>query len=201
MNRERGRPRNFETDEALDQALTVFWRHGFQGASLQDLTQAMGLSKPSLYAAFGDKEALYLKCLNRYVERLVEGNSGILNSEKNVVVAIEKLLRTIATLVCDPSLPGGCFIVTGTSGCGNVNTPALVEQGLRSAILENEALLLQRLVRAKKEKQLPEKTNVESLAIFFSTTITGLSVMAKSGTSLEKANRVIDMAMLAMPVK
>ena len=66
MTGERGRPRNFDADTALDRALEVFWRHGFQGASLSELTEAMGLNKPSLYATFGDKESLYLKALDRY---------------------------------------------------------------------------------------------------------------------------------------
>ncbi len=82
MARERGRPRTFDIDFALDRAVEVFWKHGFQDASMQELTDAMGLSKPSLYAAFGDKEALYLKTLERYVALLdgtVAGDEGLID--------------------------------------------------------------------------------------------------------------------------
>src|SRR5207302_2019411 len=111
MTRERGRPRSFDTATVLDRALEVFWKHGFQSASLLELTEATGLSKPSLYAAFGDKESLYLKALDRYVSTRIAQHAAILDTEQNGRRAVEEFLRSIANMLSDPTLPGGCFII------------------------------------------------------------------------------------------
>src|SRR6185369_12537216 len=98
MPAERGRPRSFDTETALERATEVFWRHGFQGASLAELTAATGLSKPSLYAAFGDKEALYLRCLQRYAERATAMQNKWLEHEPEARRAIEGFMRATAQL-------------------------------------------------------------------------------------------------------
>ena len=98
MTHERGRPRSFDPNTALDRALEVFWRHGFQAASLAELTAAMGLSKPSLYAAFGDKESLYLKALERYVALQIAQHIAIFDTEPDTRLALEKFLRTMADM-------------------------------------------------------------------------------------------------------
>ncbi|MES2817413.1 MAG: TetR/AcrR family transcriptional regulator [Pseudomonadota bacterium] len=198
MTRERGRPRSFDPELALDQALQVFWKHGFQGASLQELTLAMGLSKPSLYAAFGDKEGLYLKALERYVRLLVERHAACLE-EPQVRCAVERFLRSLAAMLVDPGLPGGCFIINGTADCGGAYTPEAVEQALRLALQGCEGLLLTRLQRALDEGQLPKATEVDSLAALFGSLIAGLAVLAKSGTPAAKLDRVIAAAMVLWP--
>ena len=93
MPAERGRPRSFDTETALQRATEVFWRHGFQAASMAELTAATGLSKPSLYAAFGDKASLYLQCLQRYGAQQVELQNQLLAAEPDARRAVDAALR------------------------------------------------------------------------------------------------------------
>ena len=199
MTRERGRPRTFDIDFALDRAVEVFWKHGFQDASMHELTEAMGLSKPSLYAAFGDKEALYLKTLERYVQLLIERHAAALNGEADGRRAVEGFLRSLAKMLADPALPGGCFIINGTADCGGSTIPATVELALRAALQGSEMMVLERLVRAQREGDLPEAAMPEALAAMFGSLIAGLAVLAKSGASEAKLNTVIDTAMAVWP--
>jgi AcrR family transcriptional regulator len=109
------RPRSFDPDEALDRARDVFWRQGFQGTSLDDITAATGVAKPSLYAAFGDKNALFLKVLDRYHERIVANAALILSEGSSARAAIERWLTGFVPF---------CSGVKGTKGCLSVNTAA-----------------------------------------------------------------------------
>src|SRR5438105_4515725 len=160
----RGRPRSFDTETALGRATEVFWRHGFQGASMAELTAATGLSKPSLYAAFGDKESLYLQCLQRYAAQQVELQTQLLAEEPDARRAIENFMRVLARHQSDPALPGGCMIVTGTADCGGPATPEAVDTALRGAWGGTEQRLLQRLQRAEREGDLPATLNPKALA-------------------------------------
>lgn len=199
MARERGRPRTFDIDYALDRAVEVFWKHGFQDASMQELTEAMGLSKPSLYAAFGDKEALYLKTLERYVALLIERHAAALNDEADGRRALESFLRSLALMLADPALPGGCFIINGTADCGGSTIPASVEQALRMALQGSETLMLARLRQAQRDGDLGSAASPEALAAMFGSQIAGLAVLAKSGAKVAKLNTVIDTVMAVWP--
>lgn len=199
MPGERGRPRTFDVDAALDKAVEVFWKYGFQDASMQELTRAMGLSKPSLYAAFGDKEALYLKALQRYVSLLVVRHGGALNDEPDGRRAISGFLKSMASMFADPALPGGCFVVNGSADCGGSSMPPAVETALRGATQASEGLLRERLERARRDGQLAANARPAELASLFMSIIAGMGVMAKSGADVNKLNTVIDSVMLAWP--
>ena len=199
MTSERGRPRNFDPDTALDRALEVFWRHGFQAASLADLTAAMGLSKPSLYAAFGDKETLYLKALERYVAIQIAQHIAIFDTEPDVRQALENFLRAMATLLTDPTLPCGCLIVNGMADCGMGSTPPAIEQALRKAVQGSAARLHRQFVHAQRDAQLDPDINAEDLAAFFASLLAGLGILAKSGAKRAKLDAVIGAAMSAWP--
>ena len=200
MNAERGRPRSFDTDTALDRATEVFWRHGFQGASMAELTAATGLSKPSLYAAFGDKEALYLRCLQRYGARQVEMQTALLDSEPDARRAVEGFMRAMVRFQTDPRLPGGCFVVNGTADCGGTTTPPAVDEALRGASGGVEQRLFRRLQRAEREGQLPPGIKAKPLATLLASVLTGTAVMAKAGQPCSRLDEVIGAAMLAWPV-
>ncbi|PWF39012.1 TetR/AcrR family transcriptional regulator [Massilia glaciei] len=199
MSRERGRPRTFDAELALDRAVDVFWKHGFQNASMQELTEAMGLSKPSLYAAYGDKEALYLKALERYVAGLIARHAGALNEEKDGRRALEGFLRSLASMLADPALPGGCFIINGTADSGGSTMPEALEQALRAALQGTESMVLQRLLRARADGQLPPGANAEDMAVMFSSLIAGMAVLAKSGASKAKLSSAVGAVMAAWP--
>ena len=197
----RGRPRTFDIDSALERALEVFWKHGFQDASMHELTAAMGLSKPSLYAAFGDKEALYLKTLERYIALLLERHAVLLDAQGDGRKAVEDFLRSMAAMLADPRMPGGCFIVNGTADCGGSTIPASVEMALREAFQGGEAMLLRRLQRAADDGDLPRQLQAPALAAMFWSVIAGMAVLAKSGAGLDKLETVIETAMSVWPAK
>ena len=199
MTPERGRPRNFDPDTALDRALEVFWRHGFQAASLAELTAAMGLSKPSLYAAFGDKESLYLQALDRYVAIQIAQHTAIFDTEPDVRQALGKFLRAMATLLTDPTLPCGCLIVNGMADCGMSSTPPAIELALRKAVQGSEARLHKQFVRAQRDAQLAPDISAGDLAAFFTSLLTGLGILAKVGGTRAKLEAVIGAAMRAWP--
>jgi AcrR family transcriptional regulator len=196
---ELGRPRNFDAEAALDRALAVFWSRGFQGASLAELTAAMGLNKPSLYAAFGDKESLYLQALDRYAAQQSARHLAILDGELPARRAVETFLRSVAAMQTDPSLPGGCFIINGTADAGGPTTPPAVEAALRKNLLGMEAGLRERLLRAQREGELAPDARPDELAALFCSLIAGLGVQAKSGAKRAKLYAVINAAMGAWP--
>ncbi len=199
MTHERGRPRCFDPDTALDSALEVFWRHGFQAASLAELTAAMGLSKPSLYAAFGDKETLYLKALERYVALQTAQHIAIFDTEPDVRHALEKFLRTMATMLADPTRPCGCLVVNGIADCGMASTPPAIELALHKAVQGSEARLYRQFVQAQHDGQLAQNIRTEDLAAFFTSLLAGLGILAKSGAKRAKLDAVINAAMSAWP--
>lgn len=199
MAGERGRPRTFDADKALEQALHVFWKQGFQDASMHDLTAATGLSKPSLYAAFGDKEALYLKALDRYAGLLAERHAHVLHGEPDGERAVRQFMLSMAQMFADPALPGGCFVVNGTADCGGSTVPASVETALRTALQASEGMILERLQRAAIDGQLTNAADTATLAALFMSVIAGLAVMARAGAPHARLAAVVDAGMKAWP--
>src|SRR2546427_6621941 len=141
-----GRPRAFDPDVALERAMHVFWAKGYEGASLSDLTRAMRINRPSLYAAFGNKEHLFGKVLDRYMDGPVAYFGRALAKPKARDVVEEILLGT-ARMGDDPSIPAGCLMVQGALACGNAS--ARKELGTRRTAAE--LALRRRLQRAKRE--------------------------------------------------
>lgn len=196
---ERGRPRTFDPDTALDRALEVFWRDGFQGASLSELTRAMGISKPSLYAAYGDKEALYLRALERYGAVAQERAAAVLDAQPDARQAIDAYLRESARSLVDPALPGGCFIVNGTADCGTAATPKGVDCALSRAMQATQARLRIRLVRAQEDGHFPRDRSADEMAAFYCTVLVGMAVLAKGGAGLGQLEAAVRVAMAAWP--
>src|SRR4051812_21366670 len=128
----RGRPRGFDVDRALDRALELFWRKGYEGTSLPDLTGAMGINRPSLYAAFGNKEQLFRKALDRYAEGPAAYVREALDEPTARAVA-ERLLGGTADLLTDPRHPGGCLTVQGALACGEAAESVRRELAARRA--------------------------------------------------------------------
>lgn len=199
MAQGRGRPRNFNPDEALDAALAVFWKNGFDAASLSDLTEQTGLTKPSLYAAFGDKEALYLKALARYRENWLGRHLALMNDEAQGKRAVEIFMHSIAGMLSDPALPGGCFVVNGISDLGGVRMTEHIQAALEHTLHACERAIAERLEQAKRDGQLPATSEVAELAGFFYAVIAGLAVKAKAGASKERLVASIRLAMTAWP--
>lgn len=198
MGSERGRPRGFNEDEVLESAVQVFWRHGYHGASMSELTAAMGLNKPSLYAAFGGKEPLYLRALQRYLDGWLAARAEALEATPQALPALRAYLRALADMYTDVGLPGGCFVVTGTADAGGV-APQAIQDALRQAVQGSQAQLRRRIERALADGQLPVGAAPADLAAFYQCVLSGLAVLAKSGAGRAALEAVIEVALAAWP--
>jgi AcrR family transcriptional regulator len=192
----RGRPRAFDTEKALDQALNVFWRNGYEGATLPDLTHAMGINRPSLYAAFGNKESLFRKVVNRYISGPASYVREALAQPTARAVA-EKLLKGAVENLTNPAHPRGCLAVQAALACGD-NADCMRQEliHLRESLVKS---LRQRLHRARAENDLPKSANPSDLARYLATVIHGLSVQASSGASRKDLQKVSALALQAWP--
>jgi AcrR family transcriptional regulator len=191
-----GRPRAFNIDQALDRALQVFWRKGYEGASLPDLTKAMGINRPSLYAAFGNKEALFRKAIDRYIEGPASHVREAL-LEPTARAVVERLLRGTIDLVTNSRNPRGCFMVQGALACGDTADAIRREMVKRRAAAE--AALRKRFERAISDGDLPSHADPADLARYVATVTHGMAVQATGGASRKELQRVAEMAMRAWP--
>jgi AcrR family transcriptional regulator len=193
---QKGRPREFDTDDALDRALEVFWRKGYEGASLAELTEAMGISRPSLYAAFGNKEALFRRALDRYADGPAAYTREALNAATARQVA-ERLLLGAADALTDPCHPPGCLGVMGALTCGEAAES--IREELCTRRMSFEKLLRLRLERARSEGDLPADTNCADLARLVLTNTHGRWVQAAGAATRRDLRKVAEMALLAWP--
>jgi AcrR family transcriptional regulator len=191
-----GRPRAFDVDRALECALRLFWRKGYEGTSLPDLTKAMGINRPSLYAAFGNKEALFLKALDRYAEGPAAFRREALDKPTAREV-VERLLTGTVDLLTDPSNPCGCLAVQGALACGEAADPVRLELNTRRA--EAEAEIRERLEQAKSTGDLPADSDPADLARYIAVVIYGMAVQAAGGARRDYLQRVVEIALRAWP--
>jgi AcrR family transcriptional regulator len=180
---------------ALDRVLPVFWRDGFEGASVQELAAAVGVSKPSLYAAYGNKEALFLAALERYLSAFAAGLVEQLESEPDGRAAMRQYLRDTVALYTDRSHPFGCLIVTAATTSDSAAVPEAVRSALCASMRKAATVIEERLRRAQRDGHLRESADVSAMAHYFHTVTSGLSVQAKAGTSRETMLLVVDEAM------
>ncbi|MCR6632995.1 MAG: TetR/AcrR family transcriptional regulator [Magnetospirillum sp.] len=191
-----GRPRAFCADKALDRALEVFWRKGYEGASLTELTDAMGINRPSLYAAFGNKEALFRKALDRYVTEKAAYLREALSAPTAREVC-ERLLLGAAAMLTDPCHPVGCLAVRGALTCGD--EAESVKREIAEIRERFDTDFRNRLERGLEDGDLPSGTDIAALARFVSTVIQGMSIQAASGATCEDLRQVAETALVALP--
>ncbi|WP_039799176.1 TetR/AcrR family transcriptional regulator [Nocardia araoensis] len=194
---ERGRPRAFDRAEALRRAMEVFWEHGYEGASMSDLTAAMGINSPSLYAAFGGKEALFRAAVDLYGHTDGGYTARALREEPTARAAIEAMLRDNAVAYTEESKPHGCMVVLAGSTYTTRNT------GIRDFLIDKRRAttedIRRRIERGVAEGDLPPGTDSTALAGFYTTVLYGLSIQARDGATLAELTASIDCAMSAWP--
>lgn len=191
-----GRPREFCFDGALSKALHVFWRLGFEGASLTDLTEAMSITRPSLYAAYGNKEELFRKALDLYDETYMGFTQEAL-AEPTARAVAERLLKGFADVVTNTDHPPGCLGTTGALVCSTAAEPIRQELIRRRASFETT--LRRRFEKAKVSGDLPDTANAADLAHFIMTVAYGMSIQASAGTTRQSLQRVAATALQAWP--
>ena len=191
-----GRPREFDVDRALDAALSVFWRKGYEGASYADLTAATGVERPALYSAFGNKEALFRKALDRYYERHLHyiPEAFVLPTAREVVAHI--LYNAVALNTRYPDHTG-CLGISGVLAGSDEAEP--VRQALIEARATGEAQLRERLECAQAEGDLPASAKPDVLAAYVMAVLHGMAVQAKAGFSRERLEAVAEQALMAWP--
>jgi AcrR family transcriptional regulator len=192
----RGRPREFCVEEALSDALRVFWTKGYEGASLSDLTEAMGITRPSLYAAFGNKEALFRKALDLYERDKLAYVGAALEAPTARGVA-ERLLLGALEMQTSSSDPKGCLGVISSVACGAEAESIKAEVVARRA--SSDAAMLRRFQKAKADGDLPDHIEPDGLMRYLTAVIQGLCVQAGSGSSPEDLRRLVDTTLELWP--
>jgi AcrR family transcriptional regulator len=191
----RGRPRTFDRQQAVHSAIDVFLARGYDGATLEDLTAAMGgIAPPSFYAAFESKENLFREAIELYASTAGRPGQEALAGPK-VREAIEGLLRKSTDVFSVPNRPGGCLVLLGAVSCTRANEET--HEFLRAIREQPPALILKRLERAVAEGELSERVDVEAVASFYNTVLHGLALRARDGASRETLHAAIDGAMAA----
>jgi AcrR family transcriptional regulator len=192
----KGRPREFDVDDALAAALNVFWSKGYEGASLTDLTEAMGITRPSLYAAFGNKESLFRKALDLYEQEKLAYMRGALDAPTSKGVA-ERLLRGAIANQCSDCEPKGCLGVISSVACG-VEAKAIREEVIARRASSHKALV-ERFEQAKTDGDLSRDADIPGLTSYLFAIMQGMAVQAGAGASRSDLERVVETSLAMWP--
>ena len=190
-----GRPREFDVDSALERAMQMFWRQGYEGTSLADLTRELGLTRPSLYAAFDSKETLFLKALDLYEARAGYRQAAL--AAPTASAYARALLEGAADLHGDKRNPPGCLGVQGALACSTQSDPIRKELARRRKL--GESHIRERLKRAQAEGDLAADADPADLARYLSVVIYGMTVQAAGGATRKELRSVAELALRNWP--
>ncbi len=195
-SRPRGRPRAFDRNDALDRAMHLFWRRGYEATSVSDLTEAMGITPPSLYAAFGDKKRLFLEAVDRYQTGPGSFAQAAL-AEPTAERAMRRLLIDTIDSFFEPNNPKGCMVVLAATNCTAESSDVLDELSARRRAVER--VIRERIADGRAAGEFPADTDVDALAGLVVTTLFGLSIKARDGASRAALRKVADQVMSMWP--
>jgi AcrR family transcriptional regulator len=192
----RGRRREFDRNAALEKALILFWRFGYEGVSIADLTCAIGIAPPSLYAAFGDKAALYREVLALY-SSWSEVSIKEFQREGPIRELVDELLRKTADAATNPKFPAGCLVTTGLLHTATEHR-ALAKR-VANMRTQRARAIADRLQKAIDAGELPKTVDARSMADFVSAISQGIMLQARDGASRPELHEIVEIAMRALP--
>ena len=190
-NGKTGRPIGFDRDAALEAAMLLFWERGYEGTSMADLTQAMNLNPSSIYAAFGDKHALFSAAVRRYMEIRAQYATKALE-EPTLERVIRALFDNTVAFLTTSGHPPTCMTLAGAAGCSLEAKPA--RDLMREIRKQNQIAIRERLLKARKSGELPKDINADDYARYLSSIIAGLSIQAANGATKQELKRTAQMA-------
>ena len=194
-----GRPLSFERDKALNAALLQFWQTGYETTSVAELTHAMGITAPSLYTAFGDKESLFLECLEKYANPGPKTTPELIAEAGSARQAAQQLLEVSARWFTQKDAPAGCLVASAASS-GSINSQR-VRAALKNIRDANRKALQKRTERDIREGQLPGTANAQALASMTMAIVQGMSTLARDGVGQKALLDLAQTAMRAWPTK
>jgi len=191
-----GRPRAFDRDDAVDQAMQLFWQHGYDSTSLSLLKAELGggISAPSFYAAFGSKEALFDECVQRYLTTFAQVTECLWDETLPPRQAIETALRQSARMQCEDGHPKGCMVTLGVMSAPSPEN-AHVAQALTHSRTRTRAGIVACVERGVSEGLLADDTNAAAMATVFDSFLQGISILARDDTPIESIDAAITQVM------
>ena len=196
-----GRPRQFDKDEALQKAMVLFWQYGYESTSLAQLRQAMGgISSASFYAAFGSKEALFNEATALYLQNFGEQIRATLRDpELDTITAISMTLKNALREQTKENNPRGCMVVLTATNCSPDNEHiqlAMAEERKRTRLAFRDCIQ-----KGIESATLSADTDADSLSLYFSTLLNGISIQARDHISLEELDKVVDLSLKKLTAK
>jgi AcrR family transcriptional regulator len=191
-NGKTGRPIGFDKDAALEAAMLLFWQRGYEGTSMADLTQAMGLNPSSIYAAFGDKHALFQLAVKRYMEMRAQ-YAGKALEEPSLEKVVRALFDNTVAFLTTPGHPPTCMTLAGSVGCSLDASPA--RDIMTEIRKQNEVAMRERFLQARKSGELSKDVNVDDYTRYLSSILAGLSIQAANGSTKAELTRTANMAL------
>lgn len=191
----RGRPRSFDRDAALDRAIRLFWRRGYEATSVRDLTEELGIGAPSLYGAFGDKRQLFLEALRVYDENYGGFIDRALTDEPTARRAAARMFAEAPKLYTRRNLPAGCLIANGDAS----DTNREIAEHLRKLRDSKVAALAARIRADVSAGELPADTDAQALSRYTMTALRGIAQGARDGVPRTELDRVAEIALRAWP--
>ena len=187
-----GRPREFDEDAALEAAMRVFWKKSYEGATMADLTEAMGINRSSMYAAFGDKESIFHRVMERYLGEPMDYIRQAL-AQPSLREVVAGLIQGTAEFLSMPGNPRGCLLIQGALACGTDAEP--VKQAMIDWRKSGEAAVKKRLQQAQSQGELPREIQPADFARYIASVMAGLGVQAANGATRAELRRVAEIAL------